>query len=251
MAVDPKVLSVPVVRQALDTIAYAEGTYGRGNNGYDVAFGYQPFDPAKGHPRIKKQFTQTDGKVNYTTAAGRYQIIEPTFDGLSAKLGRAAFDPETQDLMALELLNGIPGSAKGRTALDDILAGDVKGGLSRAGGIWASLPSSTYPQGKRSQSSIDNFIANWKPSGGPVPAGSFQTPSPEIVVSASTPREKAMLNYIETQPDNRKQSLYNLLAFASAPVDSTDQAFLVPQILRDIITGKIDARQKRGNVDGA
>ena len=134
-------------RQAfLDVIAACEGT--AGDDGYRALFGYTPtnrrlFDNGYAtHPNIKFPFVQTDGVMNYSTAAGRYQEVFPTFKRLSTKLGTVDFTPATQDRHALELIaeNG---------ALDDIDAGRLQAAIDKCGGTWASLPSSHYPQPRR------------------------------------------------------------------------------------------------------
>ncbi len=131
---------------ALDTIAACEGT--TGPDGYRALFGYTPsnnriFDNGYlDHPGIKFQFTQTDGVVNYSTAAGRYQIILPSWKEGKAKWGLLDFTPRSQDEWALRTIE-----AAG--ALPDIDAGNLQAWIDKLSGIWASLPASHYPQPKR------------------------------------------------------------------------------------------------------
>ncbi|MFW1943481.1 glycoside hydrolase family 104 protein [Acinetobacter guillouiae] len=126
------------VRKMLDLIAQTEGV----KWGYNTLFGNQKIDNLSAHPNLKKQFTQTNGKTNYTTAAGRYQFIKPTWDGLVSQLGLKDFSPRSQDIGAIALLaeNG---------ALPYVLKGDYKTAVRKSGGTWASLPSSNYAQPKR------------------------------------------------------------------------------------------------------
>lgn len=58
----------PNVRKMLDLISITEGTT---NHGYNTAFGGGRFDNLGAHPNVRSGFTQTDGKKNFTTAAGR------------------------------------------------------------------------------------------------------------------------------------------------------------------------------------
>lgn len=129
----------PNTRKYLDFIADAEGV----KNGYNTLFGNQRFDNLSAHPNIRKEFTQTDGRKNYTTAAGRYQFLKGTWDGLAKQYGFRGFSPQEQDLGAIALLaeNG---------ALPYVIKGDFQNAVKRSGTTWASLPSSTYAQGKRS-----------------------------------------------------------------------------------------------------
>lgn len=129
----------PQVRGFLDRIANAEGTAGRGQDGYNIGFGGGQFDGYAAHPNVRNNFTQTDGKGNVTTAAGRYQMINSTWNDTAKKLGLKDFSPANQDKAAIELIrqNG---------ALDNVLTGDYTGAVNKLGGVWASLPSSSAPQ---------------------------------------------------------------------------------------------------------
>jgi len=124
----------------LDMISACEGT--AGPDGYRTLFGGKLFDGYVTHPNIRTPFTQTDGTVNYSTAAGRYQITYPTFLRLSKKLGTVDFTPETQDRMAIELITEDGG-------LGYVDSGNLQAAIDKCGGTWASLPSSHYPQPKR------------------------------------------------------------------------------------------------------
>lgn len=138
-----KLLSAPNVQKMLDLIANAEGV----NHGYNTLFGNGRFSDFSAHPNQSKQFTQTDGKKNSTTAAGRYQFLKSTWDGVAKKLGLEDFSPKNQDIAAVALLaeNG---------ALPHVLKGDLQTAVKKSGGTWASLPSSNYAQPKKSWDEI-------------------------------------------------------------------------------------------------
>lgn len=133
-----QLLNNPNARQMLDIIAKAEGV----KHGYNTMFGNQYIDNLSAHPNIKKSFRQTDGKLNTTTAAGRYQFINPTWQSSAKKYGLNDFSPRNQDIAALGLIAG-------RGALNQVLKGDFRGAVNKLGGVWASLPSSQYAQPKR------------------------------------------------------------------------------------------------------
>ena len=140
----------PNVRKFLNFIAQAEGV----KHGYNTMFGNERFQSLGAHPNVRKAFTQTEGRTNYTTAAGRYQFLNSTWNNLARRYGFRDFSPQAQDLGAIALIAG-------RGALDDVLKGNWQAAIQKTGKEWASLPSSTYKQGKRSWD-----FANQKLGGG-------------------------------------------------------------------------------------
>ncbi len=141
---DPRqYLNDPRVRKVLDVIAGAEGV----KHGYNTIFGNERFGNLSAHPNVRKQFKQTDGKTNVTTAAGRYQFLKGTWDGLSRQYNLKDFSPQSQDIGAIGLI-----MQKG--ALNDVLKGNYQAAIQKLGGTWASLPSSPYAQPKRSWSEL-------------------------------------------------------------------------------------------------
>ena len=132
----------PNVLKFLNLIARAEGTE---KYGYNTAFGGDYFGDLSQHPNIKKNFKQTDGKVNSSGASGRYQFINKTWNGLSKKYGLEDFGAVNQDLGAIALIteNG---------ALKDVQSGNYKKAIDKLGNIWASFPSAPkeYKQKTRS-----------------------------------------------------------------------------------------------------
>ena len=130
----------PNVLRFLNLIARAEGTE---KYGYNTAFGGNYFGDLSQHPNIKKQFKQTDGKVNSSGASGRYQFLNSTWNGVSKKYDLNDFGGVNQDLGAIALIaeNG---------ALNDVQGGNFKKAIDKLGNIWASFPSSPYKQHKRS-----------------------------------------------------------------------------------------------------
>lgn len=140
----------PNVRKFLDLIAHTEGTEG---NGYRTAFGGGRLNNLNDHPRYSKSFTQKDGKTNQTSAAGRYQFLKGTWDGLARQYGLNDFSGHSQDLGAIGLLiqNG---------ALGNILKGDMQGAVRKSGSTWASLPTApaSYSQPTKSWQSVNKFL---------------------------------------------------------------------------------------------
>ena len=142
------------VRKMLDLISYAEGTQA---NGYYTTLGGGRQSSLATHENRRKSFKQTDGKSNTSSAAGRYQFLKGTWDGLAKQYGLKDFGEHSQDIGALALI-----AQKGQ--LERVVAGDIKGAAANLGGIWAGLPSSTYKQGKKSWDAVDRFLSGSNPA---------------------------------------------------------------------------------------
>ena len=139
----------PNMRKMLNLIASSEGV----KHGYNTLFGNQQFSNLGTHPNVRKAFKQTDGTTNYTTAAGRYQFLNGTWNNLAKQYGFRDFSPQSQDLGAIALIAG-------RGALDDVLNGRWESAIGKLGKEWASLPSSTYKQGKRSWDFVNKHLGS-------------------------------------------------------------------------------------------
>ncbi len=125
----------------LDLIAYTEGTdrqIGGTKQGYNILFGYQRFAPGRDHPRIHRPFGSTT-----STAAGRYQILDKTWDWIQARLQQTKFNPFPsfapvyQDQAALYLID-----AK-RNSLKFVDNGQINLFLEHCSWEWASIPDRT------------------------------------------------------------------------------------------------------------
>jgi len=128
-----QLLQRPEVRSLLNTIRYAEGTPGEA--GYRTMFGGGKFDTSQGWKHPDKAVS---GGGYTSTAAGAYQFLTPTWQGTAKALGLPGFDPKSQDLAALYLID------KKRGALDPFLKGEKFGTvLNKLAPEWASLPTSS------------------------------------------------------------------------------------------------------------
>ena len=125
---------MPVVRAMLDGIAAAEGA-DWGTLVYDKP-GTQTIRDFSQHPGITRDRI-INGKRTKSSAAGRFQIIKKTWNGAAVRAqGLTDFTPQSQELAAIELL-------RQRGALDDLLAGNLKGAMEKAGKEWAGIPNSS------------------------------------------------------------------------------------------------------------
>ncbi len=122
-------LKDPRVKALLDTISFAEGT--SGPEGYRTMFTGKLFDTTRGwlHPD-----TVNTGGGYSSTAAGRYQMLTPTYEMAARATGTRGFTPADQDLQAVYLLDN-------RKALEPLLQGeDVGSVINMLAPEWASLP---------------------------------------------------------------------------------------------------------------
>lgn len=134
----------------LTMLAMSEGTAKLGDNGYNVLVGGKLFGSYADHPRVKVWIEKLN---EFSSAAGRYQILERTFDAYKTQLGLDDFSPASQDAIALELI-------KERHALDSIDAGLFDLTVFRCSNIWASLPFNTYGQRQNDLIILRQFYTN-------------------------------------------------------------------------------------------
>lgn len=140
-------LTNPNVRKFLDMLSRAEGA------DYNTTFGGGRVESLAKHPNLRAEFTQTDGKKNTSTAAGRYQFMPDTWSRLQKQYPEQMpdFSPQSQDFGAAVLLSQ-------RKALQDVVNGRFGTAVKKVGAEWASLPTSPYPQKKRSWDEINGYL---------------------------------------------------------------------------------------------
>lgn len=155
------------VRAFLTLIGWSEGTE-RQPDPYRVVYGYKhTIRNLDDHPAVTGEWRGErlsdamciaaglpPGCVS--TAAGRYQIIRPTWLTAKQALGLPDFSPDSQDRAALYLIEK-------RGALDDVKEGRVTDAVAKVRREWASLPGSGWGQPERALSSL---IAAYTTAGG-------------------------------------------------------------------------------------
>jgi muramidase (phage lysozyme) len=129
---------------------------------YEIFYGGQRFADLSDHPVITGELApvplpeamcRAAGLKSpcFSTAAGAYQFIRPTWTRLRNKLGLDDFGFASQDRAALELLDesGILG------LIED---GEIESAIRKASKIWASLPGNAYQQNpKAMRFALDRF----------------------------------------------------------------------------------------------
>lgn len=147
---------IPNRKAFLDMIAVSEGTYGRGDDGYNVIVGGGLFYGYDDHPRRLITITH-DLK---STAAGRYQLLSRYFDHYKQTLGLPDFSPASQDAIAIQQIREC-------RALADIDAGRFEDAVRKCGRIWASLPGAGYGQ---HENNLKYLRAAYERAGGTITA---------------------------------------------------------------------------------
>jgi len=127
-------LAHPNVAAFLKAIRLGEGTSDEA--GYYRIVGGGTFTDDSRHPNVRVYIERY--KV-YSTAAGAYQIIRPTWSGLVKQYGFADFSPASQDEAAVALIAG-------RAALADVKEGRFADAIEKCSMEWASLPGSQAGQ---------------------------------------------------------------------------------------------------------
>jgi len=132
----------------LQTIRVSEGT--SGSDGYSILVGGGHFDSFADHPR-RLVYIASIGQNS--SAAGAYQILRRTWDGVVAKLGLPDFSPASQDRAAVELI-------RQRGALADVRAGRFADAVTKCRKEWASLPGAGYGQRENSLALLQGAYVN-------------------------------------------------------------------------------------------
>lgn len=160
------------VQAFLSLIAYSEGTTARGGDSYRVCYGYShTIQSMADHPAVTGEWRGlplSDAMCKgagmrpgcVSTAAGRYQMIRPTWLTCKRALGLPDFSPDSQDRAALYLITK-------RGALDDVKAGRIAAAIDKCRAEWASLPGAGYGQPERRLSAL---LAAYSDAGGVVSA---------------------------------------------------------------------------------
>jgi lysozyme len=124
---------------------------------YDVIYGGQTFGSYAQHPNIRVPFVDPrTGKNNYSTAAGAYQITNPTWQTILRNAGTGDFSPASQDAAAVWLL-------KLNGALSAIMAGDFQTAIETASKTWASLP---YTDSQQRHVTLAQALTTYQQAGG-------------------------------------------------------------------------------------
>lgn len=136
----------------LDMIAWSEigpRLLAASDNGYNVLVGGRLFEGYTDHPRVKVKVREG----LWSTAAGRYQVLERYFDAYRDQLGLPDFGPASQDAIALQLIREC-------RALADVDAGLIPRAVRKCSSRWASFPGAGYGQHENNIAKLlDAYVA--------------------------------------------------------------------------------------------
>ena len=122
-------------RDYLNMLAASEGTATQGNNGYNIMFRGGVFNDYSAHPNQRHEYIDKQGRKGVSTAAGRYQFLKGTYDGVAKQLGITDFSPESQDKVAIALML--------QKGVDFNDGADLASNVGRINNVWTSLAGST------------------------------------------------------------------------------------------------------------
>jgi muramidase (phage lysozyme) len=153
-----------------------EGETNQTDDAYRELFGGELFDYFGDHPR--KLITKTlGGKEITSSAAGAYQFIRSTWDGLVRQYGFKDFSPINQDLGAVALIAE-------KKALPLITEGRIREAIARCASVWASLPGSQYGQPTQK---LEKALAVYREYGGSLVAEAPTSPAVPASTKEVTP----------------------------------------------------------------
>lgn len=137
-----------------DTIAFAEGTRDRSNDGYDVLFGGSTYASCARHPNRCIKYGST-----CSTAAGRYQFLYSTWNSIANARGYATFEPENQERGAAYLI----GSVRKATIPTDraLTSAEFQNVMAKISYEWASLPPGRYGQPSKSMTQLRTLYCSF------------------------------------------------------------------------------------------
>jgi len=172
----------PKVRAFLDMISVAEGTT---KYGYHTLVGNTRLLSLAKHPGI----TVTLSPTLRSTAAGRYQFLQRTWNDVARALALPDFGPRSQDIAAVELI-------RRRGGLTPILQGRIQDAITAVRKEWASFPGAGYGQGEKSITfmlgAFNRALGNNAPAS-TVVASILPDAPPPLAVAGSNPQVTAQL----------------------------------------------------------
>ena len=221
-----------------------EGETNQTGAAYKMLFGGGYFSSFVDHPR---RAVSAAGLTS--TAAGAYQFLSKTWDGLEAKYGFPDFSPACQDEAAVALIHG-------RQALADLLRGDLSEVLDKCSYEWASLPPGRYGQptldAKRVYAVYEKWLAPAQSVPAPVPEKPAM-PAPFVFAAfeallAAVPTLIRSFGKGQRSEDNAKLAEM-IVPIAKQAVGATNEQDLVEKLADPALVNQIDKAVRENWLD--
>ncbi|HMN70579.1 MAG TPA: glycoside hydrolase family protein, partial [Rhodoblastus sp.] len=135
---------------------------------YNVMYGGGRFNGYADHPRIPVPIRSGPNVGKTSTAAGKYQFIEGTWDAQAQKQGLKDFTPISQDKAAWGEAQDVYKAKTGRDLTEDLKAGKINEAARALAGTWTSLPGG-IEQGAQAGTFAARYAAALKDPHGPPP----------------------------------------------------------------------------------
>jgi muramidase (phage lysozyme) len=130
-----------------DSLAFAEGTRGHSQDGYNVMFSFRLMNGCQSHPNQCIRFGGT-----CSTAAGRYQFLNTTWRSVASARNLQSFEPENQERGAAYLIST---TRRVNVPQDRAMtAAEFSNAMSKLSYEWASLPPGRYGQPSKTSSQM-------------------------------------------------------------------------------------------------
>ncbi len=135
-------------QQALhDSVAFAEGTRNHSSDGYNVMFSFRLMNGCSSHPNQCISYGGT-----CSTAAGRYQFLNGTWNSVKRARNLGSFEPENQERGAAYLISTTRRVSVPQTR--PMTASEFSNAMSKLSYEWASLPPGRYGQPSKTASQM-------------------------------------------------------------------------------------------------
>lgn len=210
------------------------------DDAYRMRFGGGLIDDLAWHPG--GTVTRMLGARQLTSsAAGAYQFLAKTWEGVAHEVGLANFGPASQDIAAIYLIAR-------RGALADVMAGNLEDAVRKCAAEWASLPGSPYGQPtltiERARAVYEQYGGRY----GPVSESETQAvePAPDALPAAPTQAADPLPPVTETGIDLSRQGK-PMLPILGAVLPSLVSA--IPELVK--ILGDKDAKVTDRNIAAA
>ena len=144
----------PTQRAFLNTLAGPES-----GGEYNIIYGGDHFEDYSKHPGVYKPIESGPNKGKKSSAAGKYQFLESTWNDIAHRYRLPDFSPANQDKAAWYLAAETYARTQGRSLSTDLQSGDPKvlAGIGKAlSPIWTSLPS-----GIEAGTTTDKFVSTY------------------------------------------------------------------------------------------